>query len=238
MLMTTSVVPGASSAAASNPFLAPAAHPRRLVLTAVATVLVLVAVGFLLRLVPLDVGLSRVVHRSHLGALGAIAEGFYRAVKPVSAAGIMVVATAVVGFATRRWQAALAFVGTIALTWGSAEAIKLVVERPRPGLSEQVVNAVGTTADPSFPSGHVAFVAAFAAALICVSWATRWRALAIGVGVVLVAAMMLSVVYIGVHYVGDAVASVIWVAGIFPAVRALLAFVVARAQEVVDARRR
>ncbi|MDR6691597.1 membrane-associated phospholipid phosphatase [Microbacterium sp. 1154] len=82
-----------------------------------------------------------------------------------------------------------------------------------------MTHAVGATADPSFPSGHVAFTASFAAALICALWATRWRVLGIVVALVLVVGMSVSVVVIGVHYAGDALASVVWVAGVYPAVR-------------------
>ncbi len=42
-----------------------------------------------------------------------------------------------------------------------------------------MTHAVGATADPSFPSGHVAFTASFAAVLICALWTTRWRGLGI-----------------------------------------------------------
>lgn len=216
--MTSSSAPIAPSTAESA-LLTPSAHLRRDIVVAISTVVVLLAVGFVLRFVPIDVAFSNAAHHLHVSALTQVAEAFYRSLKPLPAGGIMIVATVAVGLLSRRWQVALAFFGGVAVTWGLAEAAKLVVNRPRPGMSDAVTQAVGATADPSFPSGHVAFTASFAAVLICALWATRWRVLGIVVGVVLVVGMSVSVVVIGVHYAGDALASVVWVAGVYPAVR-------------------
>lgn len=224
--MTTSET--ASPAVRTNALSAPPLRARAAVLTAVATVVVLVLVGFVLRAAPLDLALSRTVHHLHASALAPLAEAFYRALKPLPAAGIMLVATAGVGWGTRRWQAALMFLGTVAVTWGSAETAKLLVDRPRPGLAHAAVPVIGSVTDASFPSGHVAFTASFALALVFVLWGTRWRVAAVVGGVLLVAGMSVSVVVIGVHYAGDVVASVLWVAGVFPAVRAGGAILVAR----------
>lgn len=204
---------------------------------AITTVLVVIAVGFLLRFVPLDVAFSKAARHLHLSVLTQVAEAFYRSLKPLPAAGIMIVATVAVGLLARRWQVALAFFGGVAVTWGLAEAAKLVVDRPRPGMSEAMTHAVGATADPSFPSGHVAFTASFAAVLICALWSTRWRTVGIVVGVVLVVGMSVSVVVIGVHYAGDALASMVWVAGVYPAVRAAGAALIPRVDALVSRRR-
>ncbi|WP_295823608.1 phosphatase PAP2 family protein [uncultured Microbacterium sp.] len=203
-----------------NALLAPSSSLRRPLVVAVGTVVAVIAVGLLLRFVPLDVAFSDAVHHLHARLLTQAAEAFYRSLKPLPAAGIMIVATVAAGLLARRWQVAVAFFGGVAVTWGLAEAAKLVVARPRPGMSEAMTQAVGATADPSFPSGHVAFTAAFAAVLTCALWTTRWRALGIVVGVVLVVGMSVSVVVIGVHFAGDALASIVWVAGVYPAVRA------------------
>ncbi|PNW10564.1 undecaprenyl-diphosphatase [Microbacterium sp. AG157] len=225
--MTSSSAPSGPSTAESA-LLIPSAHLRRDIVVAISTIVVLLAAGFVLRFVPIDVAFSNAVHHLHVSVLTQVAEGFYRSLKPLPAAGIMVVATVAVGLLSRRWQVALAFFGGVAVTWGLAEAAKLVVDRPRPGMSEAMTHAVGATADPSFPSGHVAFTASFAAVLICALWATRWRALGIVVGVVLVVGMSVSVVIIGVHYAGDALASIVWVAGVYPAVRAVGALLIPR----------
>jgi len=217
--VTSSFAPSGPSAA-ENALLIPSVHIRRDIVVAISTIVVLIAVGFILRFVPIDVAFSNAAHHLHVSALTQVAEAFYRSLKPLPAAGIMIVATVAVGLLSRRWQVALAFFGGVAVTWGLAEAAKLIVDRPRPGISEAMTQAVGATADPSFPSGHVAFTASFAAVLICALWTTRWRALGIVVGVALVVGMSVSVVVIGVHYAGDALVSIVWVAGVYPAVRA------------------
>lgn len=233
-MTSSSGVGGPSSL--ENALLAPSPSIRRAIVVAVCTVLAVIAVGFLLRFVPLDVAFSDAVHHLHAPVLTQVAEAFYRSLKPLPAAGIMMVATVAVGLLTRRWQVAVAFFGGVAVTWGLAEAAKLVVARPRPGMSQAMTQAIGATADPSFPSGHVAFSASFAAVLICALWSTRWRALGIVVGVVLVVGMSVSVVVIGVHYAGDALASIVWVAGVYPAVRAVGAAVVPRVDAFVSRR--
>lgn len=217
--MTSSSAPSGPSTAESA-LLTSSAHLRRDIVVAISTIVVLLAVGFILRFVPIDVAFSNAAHHLHVSVLTQVAEAFYRSLKPLPAAGIMIVATVAVGLLSRRWQVALAFFGGVAVTWGLAEAAKLIVDRPRPGMSEAMTQAVGATTDPSFPSGHVAFTASFAAVLICALWTTRWRALGIVVGVALVVGMSVSVVVIGVHYAGDALASIVWVAGVYPAVRA------------------
>lgn len=234
--MTSSSGPR-GSLAPTNALLAPATHLRRDVGVAIATVVVIIAAGFLVRFVPIDVAFSEAMHHLHLSALTQVAEAFYRSLKPLPAAGIMVVATVAAGLVSRSRRVALAFFGGVAVTWGLAEAAKLVVERPRPGMSEAMTQAVGATADPSFPSGHVAFTASFAAVLICALWTTRWRTLGIVVGVILVVGMSVSVVVIGVHYAGDALASVLWVAGVYPAVRAGGAVLLPRIDALVARRR-
>ncbi len=215
---------------------APPARLRRAALIAVATIVGLVMIGFVLRLTNLDAAASTAIHHLRRGVLGPLAESFYLAVKPVPAAIVMLVSTGVVAGLTRSWRHAAVFLGTIGVTWGSAEMIKLAVDRPRPGLSEAAMAAVGKAADASFPSGHVAFTAAFVVTCAYLAWGTRWRSVVVGIGALLVACMVAAVVIEGVHYLGDALASLVWVAGIFPAARGLCAVVVARADAVVRRR--
>ena len=204
---------------------------------AVATIVGLVLLGFVLRLTNLDAGASTAMHHLPGGVLGPLAEAFYLALRPLPAAIIVIVSTGAVAGLTRSWRQALVFSVTIALTWGSAEAIKLVVDRPRPGLSEAAMATVGKAADASFPSGHVAFTAAFVVTCACLAWGTRWRQSVVALGALLVASMVAAVVIEGVHYLGDALASLVWVAGIVPAARGLCAVVVAKGDAEVRRRR-
>lgn len=89
--------------------------------------------------------------------------------------------------------------------------LKLVFQRPRPDLWQQLVVETGY----SFPSGHAMASSAFALALIILLWHTRWRLWALGVGLVMTALVGLSRLYLGVHYPTDVMAgwfiSMAWV---------------------------
>lgn len=224
--MTSHSEPAAALAARQNPLLRPAPHPVRSVIIAVATAVVLIAVGLVLRAVPVDVALSTQLTALQHGLLGHVTRAFYVSLKPEPATVITAVAAVVVVAVTRRWQIALTFVGSVGVTWGLAELLKLVVDRARPGMSELAHHMTERPVDASFPSGHVAFTASIVVALAVVLWDSRARIAVIVIGAGLVAMMVFSVVVVGVHYAGDAVASVVWVAGVFPAVRAGWAMVV------------
>jgi undecaprenyl-diphosphatase len=115
------------------------------------------------------------------------------------------------GFLWRRSRFAAVTVGSLtAVGWFSVEVGKVLVQRPRPPAA--TVHALVTeTAADSYPSGHTAFAAAtvFAvvAALVLTGRSTR---VAWGVGVPLVAVVGLSRLYLGVHYLADVVASVVF----------------------------
>jgi undecaprenyl-diphosphatase len=115
------------------------------------------------------------------------------------------------GLLWRRSRFAAVTVGILtAVGWLSVEVGKVLVQRPRPPAA--TVHALVTeTAADSYPSGHTAFAAAtvFAvvAALVLTGRSTR---VAWGVGVPLVVVVALSRLYLGVHYLADVVASVVF----------------------------
>ncbi|MCW3007681.1 MAG: putative rane protein [Solirubrobacterales bacterium] len=83
--------------------------------------------------------------------------------------------------------------------------VKLAVERARPVLPDPVAHANGL----SFPSGHAeSAIVAYGVLLVVFLPALRgaWRALAIGLGAALVAAIGFSRVALGVHFVSDVLA--------------------------------
>lgn len=90
--------------------------------------------------------------------------------------------------------------------------LKGVFERTRPKLWTRLI----VENNFSFPSGHAMGSCAFAVALIAILWNTKWRGLAIGIGIVYVFFIGLSRLYLGVHYPTDIVAgwtlSLAWVA--------------------------
>lgn len=122
----------------------------------------------------------------------------------VAPAFLAIVCLALAG--TRRLSEAILVGLTTGIGWISAAAPKIVLPRPRPGAA---VNPLYLeTARDSFPSGHVAFVAALTLAVVVIvklrGRRAAWWALA-GTVVVLVVAFMR--LYAGVHYLGDVIAS-------------------------------
>lgn len=106
----------------------------------------------------------------------------------------------------------------MAISLGGVALINLLLknlfDRPRPAFWTPFL----PEPDFSFPSGHAMFASALATSLIAMLWHTRWRTPALIAGIVYVLGMMLSRVYIGVHYptdvTGGALFSVAWVFGL------------------------
>jgi membrane-associated phospholipid phosphatase len=128
------------------------------------------------------------------------------------------------GLLWTRHRFAAVTVGVLTVVgWFSVDVGKVLVHRPRPPAT--AVHALVTeTAADSYPSGHTAFAAAavFAvvAALVLTGRSTR---VAWAVGLPLVAVVALSRLYLGVHYLADVVASVVFAGASVLVVTALAA---------------
>lgn len=112
--------------------------------------------------------------------------------------------------AKRRVREAL----TVAFMIGGAAVIntllKLSFQRQRPTILQALVSEQSF----SFPSGHAMASAALACVVVYLAWQSKYRWLAVVLGVIYVGAVGLSRVYLGVHYPSDVVAgwcvSIIW----------------------------
>ncbi|MGO4857980.1 phosphatase PAP2 family protein [Arthrobacter sp. 2MCAF14] len=96
--------------------------------------------------------------------------------------------------ASRKVMSAFALAASLLAGCGSCWVMKLLVARHSP------------TTEPlwiSYPSGHVAFVASLGVAAYWLSNETRWRGLVLLGGVLMVAVVGWSRLYLGVHYPTD-----------------------------------
>lgn len=202
-----------------NALLAPSDRPATTLVVGLATIVFMISVGLALRAAPIDADLSRAMNGWHVDGVGTVTALVYDLFSPIPAMILTVIVTGLIWALTGRVALAVAFAGTIALTWIPAEIVKIAVDRPRPDATLLPHPVANMPVDPSYPSGHVVFVTALAVTVIVMLRGSRWHRPAIVLGTFLVALMAVSVAVIGVHYPSDALASVLWVLGVFPAAR-------------------
>jgi undecaprenyl-diphosphatase len=122
----------------------------------------------------------------------------------------------------RRWAALIAFAVTESLTPLAVNVVKAIVDRPRPPA------ATLTAAASSFPSGHAAYAATTAVAVLLLFDLGRLRPLWVGVAVVVVALMAWSRTYLQVHWLSDVVGGVLLGLGVALATFAITQLVLDR----------
>lgn len=104
---------------------------------------------------------------------------------------------------------ALAFGSLVSTGWLSSEVGKIAIFRLRPP-SDATQALIAETGHDSFPSGHTAFAAALAWGAILVLAQSRHQRTATAVaGVLLVALVAYSRLYLGVHYPSDVLGAVL-----------------------------
>jgi undecaprenyl-diphosphatase len=108
----------------------------------------------------------------------------------------------------RRWLEPLMLIVSLTLEASAFITITWIVARPRP----DVHRLEGSPVDSSFPSGHTAAAAAYAALAVIVFWHTRnrWARLSVVfVCAAITATVALSRMYRGMHYLSDVLAGLL-----------------------------
>lgn len=188
------------------------AVPRAWVVVTIVLFVVTVAIGFIVKLVPAigtaQLPLDAALNRRHTSAFDAIALALDKIDQPVVVGVILVIVFVIVWLLTG-WRRALGVVVVAGAGWVTCLIVKYVVHLPRPALGDVPHQLLKSASTLSYPSGHVAFVAALGAALFMAVVRRTSRVAIVVVFVLLAALVAASRLYVGVHYLTDTVGGVL-----------------------------
>jgi len=123
-------------------------------------------------------------------------------------------ASAIALFIRRRWRSLIYLITTLLGSIIINRTAKVLLHRVRPHLW----GSPAPEFDYGFPSGHAMSSMTLVAALVILTWGSRWRWLVIIAGSVFVLAIGWTRLYLGVHYPSDILAgwtaSVAWAVGV------------------------
>lgn len=184
------------------------AVPRRWIVVTVVLFVVTVALGFLIRLVPslgaAQLPIDAALNRANSPLLDTIATLLDKLDQPPVVAVILVIVFAVM-WLLKGWRTGLAIVVVAGAGWVTCLAVKYAVHQPRPDLNDVPHQLLKEASTLSYPSGHVAFVAALGAALFFAAARSSSRIVIAIVFALLAIVVAASRLYTGIHYFSDTV---------------------------------
>jgi undecaprenyl-diphosphatase len=123
--------------------------------------------------------------------------------------GVILIVVFAVMWLLKGWRRSLGLVIVAGAGWVTCLIVKYAVHLPRPALDDVPHQLIKEASTLSYPSGHVAFVAALGAALFMVVSTRGARAAIAIVFAVLAIAVAASRLYVGVHYATDTLGGVL-----------------------------
>lgn|GEM_PF-941040 len=147
------------------------------------------------------------VNGTSTAALDAIAHTIAVLLGPTGAAVITLGAMALAALLARSWVLGLRLGILIGFSWGTADLVKALVQRPRPDPALLPFPPAVEPTTFSYPSGHTAFAVALGVSVFALLTLARARYITLAAAIILVAATAWSRVYLGVHYPTDTLAS-------------------------------
>jgi len=188
------------------------AVPRRWIVVTVVLFVVTFALGFLVKLVPAvgtaQLPIDAALNRGNTALLDTIATLLDKLDQVPVVAVILLIVFAVM-WLLKGWRTALGIVVVAGAGWVSCLVTKYAVHLPRPDLNDVPHQLLKEASTLSYPSGHVAFVAALGAALFfAAARGTSRTVIAIVFGLIAIVVAM-SRLYTGIHYPTDTVGGVL-----------------------------
>lgn len=162
---------------------------------------------------PWDVSILLAIHSTANPQLDIFASsltklGVYWGVFPVA------IAIGLALLVRRRWRKLVYFLITLGGSIIINRTAKILLHRVRPHLWPSPAPEF----DYGFPSGHAMASMTLVAALVILTWRSRWRWLVLTIGSLFVLAIAWTRLYLGVHYPSDIVAgwsaSIAWAIGV------------------------
>jgi undecaprenyl-diphosphatase len=184
------------------------AVPRHWIVVTVVLFVVTFALGFIVKLVPAigvaQLPLDQALNRLHTPTLDAIALALDKLDQPLVVGVILLVVFGVM-WVLKGWRRSLGICIVAGAGWVTCLVVKYVVHLPRPDLTDVPHRLLDSASTLSYPSGHVAFVAALGAALF-MTMSLRASRIAIVIAFALLAIVVAAArLYVGVHYLTDTV---------------------------------
>jgi len=202
-------------------------HRGRVIWISVVGILAVVVFGLLIKNTHFDLAVVQYFNGFHHGTIGSLTNAVYKFFGPAFAIIGTVVLTGVIILLTRSLRVASTFAVTIAATWLSLAAVKIIVDRLRPDPALLPFPFNPAQIDASYPSGHTAFITALVVTIF-LGVAIRYRWVAAIIGGLVIAGVGLSLIIDGVHYPSDVAASILWGIAVAPLARFLWVSVVLR----------
>lgn len=209
----TSVPPAGGSRLGDSLHMARLPQIKSWVLVPAMMLGLVLALGFSAKLNPgyssAELAVDQALSRNHDGFLNAVALFLSAVFSPLGGAVILALACLYLLVIRRSPVDAVAFGAVASVGWLSSQLVKVVVDRHRPEPSLLADPLAPETGFDSFPSGHVSLAVGLAVACYFLARGTRWQQPVLALGVLLVAALAWSRLYIGVHYPSDVLAAML-----------------------------
>lgn len=188
------------------------AVPRHWIVVTVVLFVLTFALGFVVKLVPAlgtaQLPLDSALNRRNSPSLDTIALALDKLDQPLVVGVILLVVFGVM-WVFKGWRRSLGIVVVAGAGWVTCLAVKYAVHLPRPDLTDVPHQLLKSASTLSYPSGHVAFVAALGAALVMVISRRAARVVIAIVFAVLAVVVAASRLYVGVHYLTDTVGGLV-----------------------------